>query len=227
MSTSKPISKTPTKTLTRDEYLELRKKGMLRTQILNDYFPGNTSKFYRLLKKWGLKEIDAEERALDLMPPINQTGSEEPADDQAETVEMVQEETENEEGDDDLPTIELNCPPAASVMVEQLDEKHLAEIEQLKADRHALLQTIERAVDEGYDPVNHPAHYTAGKIECIDAIEAATTGLTGGVAYCTGAAIKYLWRWSRKNGVEDLKKARWYINRLIEELETGYTQTDA
>lgn len=69
------------------------------------------------------------------------------------------------------------------------------------------------------DPVNHPAHYTAGKVECIDAIEAATTGLEGGLAYCTGCAIKYLWRWSRKGGVEDLRKARWYVDRLIKEVE--------
>lgn len=66
------------------------------------------------------------------------------------------------------------------------------------------------------DPVNHPSHYTAGAIECIDAIAAATTGLDGEEAYDTGAAIKYLWRWKRKNGLEDLEKARWYINRLIE-----------
>jgi len=65
------------------------------------------------------------------------------------------------------------------------------------------------------DPVNHPSHYTQGTIECIDAIESATVGLTGIQAYNTGAAIKYLWRWSKKNGVEDLKKAQWYINQLI------------
>ncbi|MBB3070451.1 hypothetical protein FHS14_003453 [Paenibacillus baekrokdamisoli] len=68
------------------------------------------------------------------------------------------------------------------------------------------------------DNVNHPVHYMAGGIECIDAIEAATTGLVGGQAYNTGAAIKYLWRWSRKNGIEDLQKARWYIDRLITDL---------
>ncbi|GIP38326.1 hypothetical protein J31TS4_16060 [Paenibacillus sp. J31TS4] len=66
------------------------------------------------------------------------------------------------------------------------------------------------------DPVNHPAHYTAGSVECIEAIEAATVGLLAGEAYNTGAAIKYLWRWKRKNGIEDLRKARWYIDRLIE-----------
>lgn len=66
------------------------------------------------------------------------------------------------------------------------------------------------------DNINHPAHYTQGGIECIDAIEAAVSELSGIDAVCTGNAIKYLWRWKQKNGIEDLKKARWYINRLIE-----------
>lgn len=69
------------------------------------------------------------------------------------------------------------------------------------------------------DNVNHPSHYTGGKIECIEAIEEATKGLGGIESFCTGNAIKYLWRWKRKNGVEDLKKAQWYINRLIEASE--------
>ena len=60
--------------------------------------------------------------------------------------------------------------------------------------------------------VNHPAHYNAGGIECIDALEAATIGLEGIEAFCTANAIKYLWRWKRKNGEEDLQKAIWYIN---------------
>lgn len=67
------------------------------------------------------------------------------------------------------------------------------------------------------DVVNHPAHYTAGGVECIDAIAAATTGLEGIEAACTANAIKYLWRWKRKNGHEDLRKARWYINHLLGE----------
>ncbi|MEF2965047.1 DUF3310 domain-containing protein [Paenibacillus sp. M1] len=66
------------------------------------------------------------------------------------------------------------------------------------------------------DNVNHPCHYTSGKVECIDAIEAATEGLNGFEAYTTGNILKYLWRWKRKNGTEDLKKAQWYLNRLIE-----------
>jgi hypothetical protein len=54
------------------------------------------------------------------------------------------------------------------------------------------------------DKVNHPAHYQ-GKVECIDV--------------CTANAIKYLWRWKRKNGIEDLQKAHWYIEKLIGVLE--------
>ena len=57
------------------------------------------------------------------------------------------------------------------------------------------------------DMVNHPSHYTAGGIECIDALAAATVGLEGIEAFCTANAIKYLWRWKLKNGTEDLKKA--------------------
>lgn len=68
------------------------------------------------------------------------------------------------------------------------------------------------------DNVNHPGHYTKGGIECIDAIKAATEGLTGMEAVCTGNAIKYLWRWKWKNGAEDIRKAIWYLQRLLGEV---------
>jgi hypothetical protein len=67
------------------------------------------------------------------------------------------------------------------------------------------------------DNVNHPSHYTQGAIECIDAIKEATKGLFGIEAVCTGNIIKYVWRWKFKNGVEDLRKAEWYLQRLIKE----------
>lgn len=67
------------------------------------------------------------------------------------------------------------------------------------------------------ETVNHPSHYNQGGIECIDAMEAAVSGLTGAEALLTGQIIKYLWRWKYKNGVEDLQKARWYLDRLIED----------
>ena len=71
------------------------------------------------------------------------------------------------------------------------------------------------------DMVNHPSHYTQGGIECIDCIKSATVGKVGIEAFCVGNAIKYLFRYEEKNGIEDVKKARWYIDRLIKELENG------
>ena len=70
-----------------------------------------------------------------------------------------------------------------------------------------------------HDIVNHHNHYTSGNIECIDAIKEAINGLVGIEAFCTANAIKYLWRWKRKNGAEDLEKAKWCIDRLITELK--------
>jgi hypothetical protein len=60
------------------------------------------------------------------------------------------------------------------------------------------------------DAVHHPAHYNAGPIEVIDAIEA------WGLGFCDGNVVKYVARFRHKNGVEDLRKAAWYLNRLIE-----------
>ena len=73
--------------------------------------------------------------------------------------------------------------------------------------------------ESNVDMVNHPSHYTQGGIECIDALKSATVSKTGIEAVCTANAIKYLWRYEEKNGIEDVKKARWYIDRLIRELE--------
>ena len=74
------------------------------------------------------------------------------------------------------------------------------------------------------DNVNHPSHYTNGSIECVDAIKSAVSKLRGIEAVFTANAIKYLWRWKHKNGVEDLKKSVWYIERLIKELEKNDNQ---
>ena len=60
------------------------------------------------------------------------------------------------------------------------------------------------------DNVNHPSHYTFGGIEVIDAIEAWQLG------FHAGNVIKYVARHEHKNGLEDLRKAAWYLNRLIE-----------
>ena len=70
------------------------------------------------------------------------------------------------------------------------------------------------------DNVNHPQHYKAPNgLEAIDVIEAFTSDMSGFEATHTGNALKYLLRWKHKNGLEDLRKARWYISRLIEKLD--------
>jgi len=70
-----------------------------------------------------------------------------------------------------------------------------------------------------YDAVNHPPHYNQGEVECIDAI-AAALGPEGFKAYCRGNILKYNWRSNHKNGIEDLEKARWYLNKLIDTMRT-------
>lgn len=72
----------------------------------------------------------------------------------------------------------------------------------------------------GFDMVNHPKHYKAKNgMEVIDVIEAFTANLEGYEATHTGNVIKYICRWKEKNGLEDLKKAQWYLNRLIKNIE--------
>jgi len=68
------------------------------------------------------------------------------------------------------------------------------------------------------DNVNRPAHYQRGNLECIDCIDAVTENLAGFEAVYTAQVVKYIWRWKEKNGVEDLRKAKWYLDRLIKKL---------
>ena len=71
------------------------------------------------------------------------------------------------------------------------------------------------------DPVNHPEHYTRGGIECIDALTAMVTGYPDPNDAClTWQVGKYIWRHPFKaKPVEDLKKAKFYLERLISYLE--------
>ena len=70
------------------------------------------------------------------------------------------------------------------------------------------------------DVVNHPKHYKAvNGLEAIDVIEAFTAKLKGIQATDTGNILKYMLRWHEKNGIEDLKKAQWYLNHLISKVE--------
>ena len=78
-----------------------------------------------------------------------------------------------------------------------------------------------RKVDmqEEQDVVNKPKHYTYGDIEVIDYIEQVTKNYKPELAFAIGNAIKYISRANRKNGKEDLDKARWYLNRAFENWE--------
>lgn len=71
------------------------------------------------------------------------------------------------------------------------------------------------------DNVNHPAHYETGKFECID-VMIETQGVETVKAFCVCNAFKYIYRHGNKNGLEDIKKAVWYLNKYIE-LEEGST----
>ena len=69
-----------------------------------------------------------------------------------------------------------------------------------------------------FDMVNHPPHYNQSGVECIDAISAATGN--NFKYYLQGNIMKYLWRFDYKGkAVEDLNKAKWYLDKLIEHME--------
>jgi hypothetical protein len=71
------------------------------------------------------------------------------------------------------------------------------------------------------DPVNHPSHYTSGKVEVIDIIED-QLGIAGLRGFCLGNAIKYICRAGKKNSeLEDLQKGQWYLNHIIKRLEAS------
>ena len=85
---------------------------------------------------------------------------------------------------------------------------------------HALKKEAERTIEESKeDMVNHPPHYTQGKIECIEVIKYINDKLhtEGYEGYCLGNFIKYIWRCNLKNGWEDIDKATFYLNGLLTE----------
>ena len=99
-----------------------------------------------------------------------------------------------------------------------LEEMALEALLEKQGDDDSLEEFIPTAsddIDMKVDMVYSPSHYTKGDIECIDAIESAVAGLKGIEAVCVSNIIKYTWRYKSKSGLEDLRKARWYLNRLI------------
>ena len=111
--------------------------------------------------------------------------------------------------DDYLKLVDVNKPQDKPKKVGKLRAQivKVVEAKKVKAD----MQEV-----KANDPIN-PNHYKQGKVECIDCIESATSNLTGFEGFCTGNAIKYLYRWKQKGGKQDLEKARWYLNRMLGE----------
>lgn len=70
------------------------------------------------------------------------------------------------------------------------------------------------------DPVNKPPHYNQGGIEAIEAIKASMSPLEF-QGYLKGNVMKYTWRFRHKNGLQDLEKANWYLNKLRDELKAN------
>ncbi|WP_232729998.1 DUF3310 domain-containing protein [Paenibacillus phocaensis] len=219
-----PIKEGPKCGLTREILIEQVAKGETLSSIERAWgMKYNT--IHNWVRKWGLKGITAEKaRAL-----LDQNTQPTPVEPEPELL--------REKNTVQRPATELELLNKADQEIERLTmevEKLTHERDQLltnqaswKEQEETLLRLIEDLKAElpdtkapvtatlESDPVNHPPHYTRGGIECIEAIEAATVGLDGPEAYSTGAAIKYLWRWKWKNGIEDLKKAQWYLDRLI------------
>ena len=101
----------------------------------------------------------------------------------------------------------VKVTPTSRSLLPQLSEGQAVKFQEIKGE------------EELEDKVNSPSHYNHGEIECIDAIFAALTPdeLKG---FVKGNVIKYLWRANHKEKeVEDLKKARWYLDYLINKLE--------
>jgi hypothetical protein len=88
----------------------------------------------------------------------------------------------------------------------------------LKLGEKTMAKMIYYNEEEMKDLVNNPPHYNKGDIECIDAIEAMLTHEEF-VGYLRGNSLKYRWRFRYKNGIQDLEKAEWYENKLIEILK--------
>lgn len=72
-------------------------------------------------------------------------------------------------------------------------------------------------MEKDLDKIN-PSYYNEGNVSCIEAMESAF-GTEAVTAFCKCNAFKYLWRSDHKNGIEDLKKALWYLNKLLEILK--------
>lgn len=97
-----------------------------------------------------------------------------------------------------------------------IDDATPQEWDALRNKHPHLINKYEKLVAD--EMVEAPPHYNYGKIECIEAIEESMTS-EAFKGYLKGNALKYLWRYERKgNALQDLQKAQWYLDRLVDEV---------
>ena len=162
------------------------------------------------------KAVMAETEAYDEPKPIKwyeDKPKEEPAEKPKEKVPVKKEAIMKEpEGMDNY------LKKAADDIEKALDKVGDAAAEAMASITKGISLGILPADDTLDDPVDHPAHYTQGSVECIEAIKACM-GADAFKGFLKGNVVKYLWRYEIKGGAEDLHKAKWYLERLIKEVE--------
>jgi hypothetical protein len=100
------------------------------------------------------------------------------------------------------------------------NENYISYLQWELVDEIELKDEMENNNEKVKDNIN-PDHYKQGNIEVIDMIESATASISGFEGYCVGNIVKYVSRYNQKNGIEDLKKSKWYLEKLIKYLENG------
>ena len=75
-------------------------------------------------------------------------------------------------------------------------------------------------MEKEHDNVNQPSHYETGKFECID-VMIETQGIEATKNFCVCNAFKYIYRRNMKNGEEDLRKAKWYLDKYMELIDNS------
>jgi len=94
-------------------------------------------------------------------------------------------------------------------------------------EQNKTIVNSEKTLNNVGDSVNYPTHYTNGDIECIDAIQASMSSEEF-KGYLKGNVLKYIWRYRDKNNPsEDLKKAEWYLHKLIDQVDDVLSESEA
>ena len=112
-----------------------------------------------------------------------------------------------------------DCHSCNNCLLEKFSGGVMCDFDKWSDDKLAIAYEEVKMDGGSTDMVSHPKHYNQGGIECIDALKAATVGKRGIEAVCVANIIKYLWRYEEKNGIEDIRKAKFYIEHLLKELE--------